>query len=70
MFENNLKDSIPGYTGHLKTNEEEEYLPGKSEAKKQIPGMITSNHNTAQSAAKTNIDHLYRLWRICARCQV
>jgi hypothetical protein len=47
MFENNLKDSIPGYTGHLKTNEEEEYLPGKSEAKKQIPGMITTKHNTA-----------------------
>ena len=70
MFENNLKDSIPGYTGHLKTNEEEEYLPGKTEAKKQIPGMITANHNTTLLAIKTNIHNLYRLWRICTRCQV
>ena len=43
MFENNLKDSIPGYTGHLKTQEEEEYLPGTTEAKKQIPGRFSIN---------------------------
>ena len=46
MFENNLKDSIPGYTGHLKTQEEEEYLPGKSEAKKQIPGTVNTSTRT------------------------
>lgn len=70
MFENNLKDSIPGYTGHLKTNEEEEYLPGKTEAKKQIPGMIISNSKAKPHSTTTNIDNLYRLWRICTRCQV
>jgi hypothetical protein len=40
MFESNYRNPLPGYTGHIPGKIEEDYVPGKGEPRKQIPGMI------------------------------
>lgn len=38
MFDSNYKSPLPGYTGHMPGRIEEDYVPGKGEPRKHIPG--------------------------------
>lgn len=38
MFESNIRNSLPGYTGHIPGKIEEDYNPDQAGPRKQIPG--------------------------------
>lgn len=61
MFETNYKNSIPGYTGHLSTKNEQDVALVNREARKHIPG-------TQISIVK--FWFIFRLRRLSYWCQV
>lgn len=40
MFESNIRNSLPGYTGHIPGRIDDNYVPPQNPNKKQIPGNI------------------------------
>ena len=65
MFESNIRNSLPGYTGHIPGKLEEDFVQPESGPRKQIPGMIpTSSH------FKAHLISSYRLWRLHPRSKV
>jgi hypothetical protein len=42
MFESNIRNSMPGYTGHIPGRVEDDYAGDGSTVKKHIPGISTS----------------------------
>lgn len=41
MFESNIRNSLPGYTGHIPGRIDDDYIPPQIPNKKQIPGKIS-----------------------------